>query len=156
MWPEPAEADRPIYDTLRGFAVPGIAPNVNGLNRDFASKVRDMLLDMPQEERVQVQITSAARTNERQDQMWQAAKAKYGSEAAAAIWVARPGNSNHETGLAIDIKTTSESARRWMHSNASRFGLRFPHAHEPWHLEPISARRNVRVVSQADSEDWRG
>lgn len=156
VWPEPAEADRPVYDTLRGFAVPAIAPNVDGLNRSFASSMRDMLLDMPQELRAQVRITSAARTTERQAQLWNEAMAKYGNETAASRWVARPGGSTHETGLAIDIQTRSESARRWMHSNASRFGLQFPLAHEPWHIEPISARRNGRVVSQADSEDWRG
>ena len=155
VWPEPAEADRPVYDSLRGFAVPAIAPNVNGLNRNFASSMRDMLLDMPEDLRGQVRITSAARTRERQTELWNDAIAKYGSEAAASRWVARPGGTTHETGVAADLQA-SPAARRWMHSNASRFGLHFPLAHEPWHLEPISARRNGRVVSQADSEDWRG
>lgn len=48
---------------------------------------------------------------------------------------ARPGTSNHETGLAIDFRncsTRSTACFRWLDANASRFGL-FNFPPEPWH-----------------------
>ncbi len=48
---------------------------------------------------------------------------------------ARPGTSNHETGLAIDFRNCSTRATRcyrWLNENARRFGL-FNFPPEPWH-----------------------
>lgn len=48
---------------------------------------------------------------------------------------ARPGESLHEVGLAIDFdrcSTTSTDCWRWLNANASSFGLR-PLSSEPWH-----------------------
>ena len=48
---------------------------------------------------------------------------------------ARPGTSNHETGLAIDFRNCSTRATRcyrWLNENAARFGL-FNFPPEPWH-----------------------
>lgn len=54
---------------------------------------------------------------------------------------ARPGRSNHERGLAGDLKFASGESSRWLHRNASRYGLRFPMSYEPWHIEPVGATR---------------
>src|ERR1700749_931647 len=46
---------------------------------------------------------SGFRTIAYQATLFQKAVMKHGSEAAAARWVARPGSSEHHTGLAIDV-----------------------------------------------------
>lgn len=84
-------------------------------------------------------ITSGTRTRERQQQLWDAALAKYGSAAAARKWVAPPGTSMHERGLAADL-SFGPGARDWAHANAGRFGLNFPLGNEPWHAESAGAR----------------
>lgn len=53
---------------------------------------------------------------------------------------AKPGRSNHNFGLAGDLKFANPGARNWAHANAARFGLRFPMSYEPWHIEPLNAR----------------
>ena len=48
---------------------------------------------------------------------------------------ARPGTSNHETGLAVDFRNCSTRATacyQWLNENAARFGL-FNFPPEPWH-----------------------
>lgn len=91
-----------------------------------------------------VWITSGFRSVERQQQLWNAAVAKYGSEAAARKWVAPPGRSHHNHGIAADLGFANAGARQWVHDNASRFGLYFPMEWEPWHIEPAgqAARGN--------------
>lgn len=54
--------------------------------------------------------------------------------------VAKPGSSNHNFGLAADLKFADRAARAYAHANAARYGLRFPMGDEPWHVEPINAR----------------
>lgn len=55
--------------------------------------------------------------------------------------VAKPGSSNHNYGLAMDLRFGNTAARQWAHQNAARYGLRFPMADEPWHIEPLNARQ---------------
>lgn len=86
-----------------------------------------------------ITITSGFRSPERQAELFRAAVAKYGSEAAARKWVAPPGKSNHGKGIAADLGFADASAREWAHANAARFGLHFPMSWEPWHIEPIGA-----------------
>jgi LAS superfamily LD-carboxypeptidase LdcB len=47
---------------------------------------------------------------------------------------ARPGESRHEWGLAVDLKAMGPGtvAAEWMHRNAARYGL-FNLPGEPWH-----------------------
>ncbi|HUA67861.1 MAG TPA: M15 family metallopeptidase [Candidatus Saccharimonadales bacterium] len=88
-----------------------------------------------------------------QQSLFQKAVAKYGSEYAAVRWVARPGHSEHHTGLVIDlgdeanpagdVEPTFEEtpAFYWLQKNAAQFGfeLSFPRNnprgvnYEPWH-----------------------
>jgi hypothetical protein len=87
-----------------------------------------------------ITITSGYRSNERQAQLFAAAVDRYGSEEAARRWVAPPGHSNHNRGVAADLGFANAAAREWAHQNAAAFGLHFPMSWEPWHIEPISAR----------------
>ena len=61
-------------------------------------------------------------------------------------WVACPGGSRHGFGIAADLKFNGNgcakgtwncnSAAKWAHDNAGRFGLKFRMSWEPWHIEP--------------------
>lgn len=86
-------------------------------------------------------ISSGKRSTERQKQLWEEALAKYGDPEVADNWVARPGTSNHERDLARDLKYADDSVREEAHRIAAEYGLWFPMANEPWHVEPISTRK---------------
>lgn len=85
-------------------------------------------------------IKSGTRTPERQAQLYAAALQKYGSPEAARKWVAPPGHSNHERGLAVDLGFSDPAAIAWAHQNAGQYGLTFPLSNENWHIEPLGAR----------------
>lgn len=96
---------------------------------------------------------SGFRSIEYQAGLMQKAILKHGSEEAAGRWVARPGYSEHHTGLAVDLgpeespdldcETAFEEtpAFAWLNQNAGRFGfeLSYPRGnarginYEPWH-----------------------
>ncbi len=48
---------------------------------------------------------------------------------------ARPGYSNHQSGLALDLNTASGGVYRWLANNGSRFGFRRTVPSEAWHWE---------------------
>jgi len=96
---------------------------------------------------------SGFRTFKYQESLFYKAVEKYGSEDVAARWVARPGHSEHHTGLAVDLGDESSpecdieppfegtGAFHWLCQNAGCFGfeLSFPRNnacgvdYEPWH-----------------------
>ncbi len=99
-------------------------------------------------------VTSSYRSYGLQAQYYQNAIDRYGQQAADTT-SARPGHSEHQTGLAIDLQSTSRECRldhcfgeteagRWIAQHAWEFGfvLRYPpgadavtgYAWEPWHL----------------------
>lgn len=74
------------------------------------------------------------------------------AKAMAAEWVAVPGTSEHELGLAVDInadkdKSSNEEVYDWLYENAYRYGfiLRYPVGkilvtgidYEPWHYRYV-------------------
>jgi len=83
---------------------------------------------------------SGYRSPERQAQLWQSALQKYGSPEAARKWVAPPGRSNHNHGLAADLGFSGPDAIKWAHENAPKFGLGFPLSNENWHVELAGIR----------------
>jgi len=125
--------------------------HISGLHGPFAQQMAGFLYAGAQAGQT-IKIFSGYRSIERQAQLYRAAVIEYGSETEARKWVAPPGRSRHNFGLAVDLKyglnqdsrgQGSQSARAskmWAHTNASRFGLTFPMNHEPWHIEPVGAR----------------
>lgn len=110
------------------------APTTGGLSPAFAGKLAELIAASGG----RIRITSGYRSPQRQRELWAAALVKYGSEAAARKWVAKPGTSNHERGLAADLAFTG-GGQTWAHANAGRYGLHFPLSWEPWHIEPKGA-----------------
>lgn len=123
--------------------------------------LQNMLQDMSQAG-LSPLICSSYRSQERQQELYdnkvQRVMAEGASleaaQAEAARWVARPGTSEHQTGLAVDIVSlsnqmldeTQESTPefQWLAENAWKYGfiLRYPSdksektgiAYEPWHF----------------------
>ncbi|KAB7790809.1 M15 family metallopeptidase [Bifidobacterium leontopitheci] len=108
------------------------------------------------------EVTSGYRTHERQRQLFDEKRFLYendGMSTAAATqeakkWVAQPGTSEHELGLAVDInkvgaRSTQDSVAEhsWLAANAWRYGfiLRYPknatavtgNDYEPWHYRYV-------------------
>ena len=80
-----------------------------------------------------IEIVSGYRSSAEQARLWAAAVARYGDPEVADDWVARPGTSAHERGLAVDLGGDIELAVQLV----ERLGLPLgrPMAHEPWHFE---------------------
>ncbi|MCC9204551.1 M15 family metallopeptidase [Arthrobacter sp. zg-Y769] len=115
---------------------------------------------------VAVSAVSGYRSREEQSRLHTSYIADYGQEGADSL-SARPGYSEHETGLAVDIgnpdglcalETCFEgtAAGSWAAANAHRYGflIRYPagaehitgYAYEPWHLRYVGPEtaRGVR------------
>ena len=109
-----------------------------------------------------IDVESAYRRTEMQRQIYEDNRAKYGEE-HASIFVARPGYSEHETGLAIDVcmKIGEEwinefderlhACYQLLHQVCANYGfiLRYPkgkeeitgYHYEPWHLRYLGSSR---------------
>jgi hypothetical protein len=79
--------------------------------------------------------------------LWENALAKYGSPEAARKWVAPPGKSMHNRGMAVDfagpgglLRDANSPEAQWLAANAARYGLAVPMEWEPWQVEYAGAR----------------
>ena len=93
-----------------------------------------------------ITLTSGWRSIERQTELWSAALQRYGSAEAADDWVAPPGHSNHELGLAVDLGGDLDLVARLVTSMG--LPLYAPMAHEPWHWELLGSRYNLTEDGQ--------
>lgn len=75
-------------------------------------------------------IGSGWRSYEQQLRLWERYQAGVAGQAPAA----RPGTSNHEKGLAIDLSPSSTTAAQ--RAAGAAHGLRWPMSYERWHVEP--------------------
>lgn len=132
------------------------APNhqINGLYPDFANAVSAMFLAMELDIGGKATVNSGYRSIEAQIVLWNNKladlRAQYPNwsqsqiESAAAKKVARPGRSNHQFGLAVDMYWNGQSphynpvADQWLAANLSRFGLIRRMSYESWHIEPFN------------------
>ena len=129
------------------------------LREDAAGAAEQMLSDM-RDEGITVSITSAYRPYDEQVTTYQHWVDVNGQETADTI-SARPGHSEHQTGLVMDIADGSgcdlqecfadTAAAQWAAEHAQDYGfvLRYPqdgedvtgYAYEPWHFRYIGTER---------------
>lgn len=83
--------------------------------------------------RGRVHVVSGLRSSARQSVLWADALERYGSAEAADDWVAPPGTSMHEKGLAVDLGGDLDMAVAIVDN--LDLPLHRPLAHEPWHFE---------------------
>lgn len=123
------------------------------------------MMDDARAEGLQPLICSSFRTRDKQEELFAGKVAAFleqgysrqESEEKAAVWVARPGASEHQTGLAVDIvdmnyqlldeKQEETPVQRWLMGHCAEYGfiLRYPPdkseltgvGHEPWHYRYV-------------------
>ncbi len=78
---------------------------------------------------IALRIVSGFRTMEHQQALYRAYRQGHGNLAA------QPGTSNHQSGHALDLNTSSPGVFRWLQRNAQRFGFHRTVSTEPWHWE---------------------
>jgi LAS superfamily LD-carboxypeptidase LdcB len=78
-------------------------------------------------------VNSGWRSAKYQEQLLQEAIAKYGSEKAAARWVATPTTSAHVSGDAVDLGRSD--ATTWLSEHGAAYGLCQIYRNEVWHYE---------------------
>ncbi|MCY1014214.1 M15 family metallopeptidase [Pyxidicoccus sp. MSG2] len=83
------------------------------------------------EDGVSLRVTSGYRSRREQRWLYQRYRKGLGPKAA------RPGRSNHQRGLAVDLVVgdVSSNTYDWLASHACRFGFRRTVPSEPWHWE---------------------
>lgn len=142
-----------VMPDLTGMVVGAAASRpdtISGLDAEFRQSFAKMLKDAPEYVRNELKITSGYRSPELQEQLWRDALKKYGSAKEARKWVAPPGRSQHNKGMAKDLHYASDRTKEWVHKNAGNYGLAFPLKNEPWHIELATARkRDVQAQQQA-------
>lgn len=126
-----------------------------------------------------LKIVSGHRSYARQQEIYQRAVATRGTASADAV-SARPGHSEHQTGLAVDVDTTHSpacslhpcfadtTAGQWVADNAWRHGFVIRYtgtnrvvtgfSHEPWHLRYVghALAREMRRTGAASLEGFLG
>ncbi len=119
-----------------------------------------------------IDVESAFRKTELQQQIYKEYEQKYGLE-YAQVYVAKPRHSEHETGLAIDITMRTESGKwvtnfdeeflecqQFLKENCAQFGfiLRYPenkeeitgYHYEPWHFRYIGNQIVCKYIMEND------
>lgn len=148
------------------FSIPRLTRLVNGHAIDSrAYPALQAMMDAARAAGLRPTICSSYRTQEKQTQLFedkvQTLLAEgYGqseAEAEAAMWVARPGTSEHQAGLAVDIVDKSyqlldrgqeeTAVQKWLMAHCAEYGfiLRYPSekseitgvGYEPWHYRYV-------------------
>lgn len=149
-------------------------------NQLVDKRIYDDLMAMLQDSKragLELLICSSYRSNEKQVQLYQEKVNEYlnqgylkdEAESKAAFWVARPGTSEHQLGLAIDIVSkdnqrldpSQESTieQQWLMANSYKYGfiLRYPTdksditkiGYEPWHYRYVG-KNHARKIKELD------
>ena len=124
------EADGVVPDRVTVFddAIPAVA----NLDPDLLKALRQAATDAA-DDGVDFFVTSGWRSPEYQNQLLREAVSKYGSEDAAARWVATAATSPHVSGDAVDIGHSDATA--WLSKHGAEYGLCQIYSNEPWHYE---------------------
>ena len=124
------EADGAVPDGATVFddAIPGVAR----LDAGLLGALRQAAADAA-DDGIEFVVDSGWRSAAYQERLLQAAVSKYGSEAAAARWVATPNRSAHVSGDAVDLGPSEATA--WLSEHGGAYGLCQTYGNEPWHYE---------------------
>lgn len=108
------------------------APSVANLDSALRAALRRATTDAA-DDGVEFVVNSGWRSRAQQEQLLRAAVAEYGSEQAAARWVATPETSAHVSGDAVDLGPATATA--WLSAHGAAYGLCQIYDNEPWHYE---------------------
>lgn len=136
--------------------------------REIAAEPLEKMFQAAEEAGLELYAQSGYRSYERQDAIFASNAGQYGEE-EANTFSARPGESEHQTGLTMDVTSpdagfdlTVEFAEteegRWVRENAADFGfiIRYPkgkeditqYQYEPWHLRYVGEKAAKEMVEK--------
>lgn len=135
---------------------PNVRSSADWLLREPAARALEEMFAGAEKEGIYLILGSAYRSAAYQSQLWNGYAAQYGADRADRI-SSRPGYSDHQTGLAVDIVQNQgndfneafedTAAAKWLHAHAQEYGwiMRYPkgkeditgYAYEPWHFRYI-------------------
>ncbi len=132
-----------------------------------AAAALEALFAKAKEDNIKLTAISGYRSYERQRAIFSSNTSKYGSAAAANQFSARAGESEHQTGLAMDVSSPSVNFRltqsyaetregKWLKENAPRYGfiIRYPkgkehitgYQFEPWHIRYVGKSASLEIA----------
>ena len=97
---------------------------------------------------VHITVVSGFRTMDQQRYLYNLYLAGRGNLAA------RPGYSNHQSGLALDLNTSGAGVYGWLAANASRYGFRRTVPSEAWHWERPAGSQGSFTAASASDRCW--
>ncbi|MBR4178431.1 MAG: M15 family metallopeptidase [Bacilli bacterium] len=153
--------DNVIYEDLIELEKP--------YSKDGKRKVRSVvydsiikMIDDAKIDNVNLKVVSAYRTNSEQNYLFNNSTKKNGLE-HALLYSAKPGHSEHQLGLAIDLNSTNESFEKtkeyeWLKQNAYKYGFieRYPkgkefitgYGYEPWHYRYLGIDIATKIYEE--------
>ncbi len=159
------------------FQIPAFTQLINGHSIDQrAYPDLQRMMDACRAAGLQPTICSSYRTWEKQEELFEAkvqaclplAASRQEAEDQAALWVARPGTSEHQAGLAVDIVDKSyqlldegqeeTEVQKWLMEHCAEYGfiLRYPIeksaltgvGYEPWHYRYVGETAAREIMSR--------
>ena len=166
--------DHPLPE---GYQVPEFTQLINGHSIDKrAYPDLQRMMDDCRAAGLEPTICSSYRTWAKQEELFERkvqsclpqAGSREEAERQAAVWVARPGTSEHQAGLAVDIvdkayQTLDDgqektAVQRWLMDHCAEYGyiLRYPTdksaitgvGYEPWHYRYVGVEAAREIMSQ--------
>ena len=151
-----------VPDSLRKTQVHGMSQSM----REDAAAALEELFQAAQSEGIKLSSVSGYRSYSKQSLIYSRKVGRTGSEAEADKLVARPGTSEHQLGLAMDLATRNSSTLserfastaegQWVYANCQRFGfiVRYlkgyedvtGYSYEPWHIRYVG-RENAEAIA---------
>ena len=151
-----------VPDSLRKTQVHGMSQSM----REDAAAALEELFQAAQSEGVKLSSVSGYRSYSKQSLIYSRKVGRTGSETEADKLVARPGTSEHQLGLAMDLATRNSSTLserfastpegQWVYANCQRFGfiVRYlkgyedvtGYSYEPWHIRYVG-RENAEAIA---------
>jgi D-alanyl-D-alanine carboxypeptidase len=150
-----------------------VEANVQGTTRrmrpDAAKALEEMFAAAKKEAKISFLTVSGYRSFPKQQIVYGSKVKATGSEKKAQEYVAPPGASEHQLGLAMDVGAKSASsglngsfgktkAGKWLKENAHRFGfiIRYPqeweavtgYKYEPWHVRYVGVTHATAMYEQ--------
>lgn len=140
-------------------------PEVNQLRNAAYEALKELFKAAKEEKGFELYARSGYRSYNTQTSLYSSYVASYG-QAAADKYSAKPGQSEHQTGLSIDITCEALNFRlddtfaeteegKWVAENAHRFGyiIRYPkgmeditgYSYEPWHIRYLGTELAEKV-----------
>lgn len=130
--------------------------------RSVAADALMKMIDKAKEENINLKVVSGYRSESTQRWLYNNSVKKNG-ESHALIYSAKPGHSEHQLGLAVDLNSVVESfdqtkEYKWLKQNSYKYGFieRYPkgkefitgYAYEPWHYRYLGVDLATKVFTE--------